>query len=289
MPPHINEQPSTVGSLNEAKVAVALESSFLGFFAHAGFINSLLDSGIRPLKVSGSSSGALVASAYASGLEHEALKEFVLDRKLQRAFREWRILLRGPAVFGAYLGHGIIAGHRAVAHLRRTLPVDRIEKTRNAHLGIGVTNVTRQERQLIHEGDLASFIVASCAAAPIISSQEIDGEYYLDGGFTDGAPFEQWIHDDEIDIIIIHRIICNPPRVKKWSRFTNFISCWSALHNVVTNELNQVRREKAEAAGKKVIVHETATRSPGLIVSKQHSIDNYQTAYDTWKNSPSIT
>ena len=270
-------------------VAVALESSFLGFFAHAGFINSLLDSGIKPVKISGSSSGALIAAAYASGLENDALKDFVLDRRLQRSFREWRILFRSPAVFAAYIGHGIISGQRAVKYLRETLPVQKIEHATNADLSIGVTNVTRRQRQLIKEGDLAAFIIASCAAAPVIRSQEINGESYLDGGFTDGAPFTQWIDDDEIDTIIIHRITSDPPRVRKWSRYTNFISCWSALHSAVTHELQEIRMEQAKAAGKKIIVHETPTQPPGLIVSQQKSIDNYEAAYDTWKESPSQT
>lgn len=272
-----------------AKVAVALESSFLGFFAHAGFINSLLDSGVRPAKISGSSSGALVASAFACGLEQDELKDFILDRKLQRAFREWGTLLRFPAVFAAHCAHGLIGGHRVVKHLRKTLPVQRIENTPNAELSIGVTNITRRERQLIREGDMAPFIVASCAAAPVISSQKIDGEFYLDGGFTDGAPFEQWLDDDEIDTIILHRIINDKTRSGKWSRASSIVACWQVLHHTVTEELTASRMARAEAAGKKVIVHETYTRAPGFIVSKQHSIDNYQCAYDTWKNSPSLT
>lgn len=280
--------PSPSGLPVGAKVAVALESSFLGFFAHAGFINSLLDSGIRPAKVSGSSSGALVAAAYACGLENERLKEFVLDRKLQRAFREWGTPLRCAAVFAAYCGHGIIGGKRAVKHLRRSLPVDNIENTPNAELAIGVTNVSRRERQLIRQGDLAAFIVASCAAAPVISSQKIDGEFYLDGGFTDGAPFEQWIDDDQIDTIILHRIVKDSAMDRRWNWATNIISCWHTMHHLVTEELTDTRLKRAEAAGKKVIVHETKTRAAGLIVSKQHSITNYQTAYDTWKNSPSL-
>lgn len=269
-------------------MAVALESSFLGFFAHAGFVNALLDSGVRPAKVSGSSSGALVAAAYACGLEREELRDFVLDGKLQRSFREWRTVLRCPAVFVAYLGHGIVSGGGAVRHLRSALPVQRVEDAANAELCIGVTNVTRRRRQLVTEGDLAAFLVASCAATPVIRSQEIDGEHFVDGGFTDIAPFTQWIDDDEVETIIIHRIVPDRPRVKKWTKWGNFISCWGSTHAVVTAELQAVRIAQAEAAGKRVIVHETRTPPAGLVVSSRRAGENYRAAYQTWQSSPCL-
>lgn len=281
---NITQPPSSGG-----KIAVSLESSFLGFFAHAGFINALLDSGIAPTKISGSSSGALVAAAYASGLKNEELKEFILNRNLQRSFREWSILLRCATVFAAYQGHGLISGKRAVNYLRKNLPVQLIEQTPLAELSIGVTNVARQKRELITHGDLAAFIIASCAAAPVIKSQEIDGEFYLDGGFTDISPFHHWIDDDEVETIILHRIITDPPRLKKWSHRKNLISCWSALHGAATDELQAIRIQQARDAGKNVIIHETVTRPPKLIISKQRAIANYETAYDGWKNSPYLT
>lgn len=268
------------------KIAVSLESSFLGFFAHAGFMNSLLDSGFVPHKVAGSSAGALIASAYASGLKHEALKEFALNRKLQRSFREWKMLPRVPTVFAFYCGHGLTTGQRAVRYLRDTLPVQRIEDTPQAELSIGVTNVSQQKRELIQSGDLAEFTIASCAVPPVIRSQEIDGQHYLDGGFTDISPIEQWIDDDGVDTIILHRIITDPPRFKSWTHKRNTISCWSAVHGAATNDLQARSIEKVRQAGKDVIIHETITRPPSIIVSRQVAQDNYQAAYQGWQNAP---
>lgn len=276
-------------ALSGKKTAVTLESSFLGFFSHAGFINSLLDSGLAPAKISGSSSGALVAAAYASGLKGEALREFILNRNLQRSFREWGMLPRCPSVLFAYQGHGLISGKRAVRYLRKNLPVERIEEVPLAELSIGVTNVARQKRELKKSGDLAAFIIASCAAAPVIRSQQIDGEFYLDGGFTDISPLHHWIDDDDIETIIMHRIITDPPRLGPWSLRKNLISCWSALHGAATDELQAIRIEQARAAGKNVIIHETVTPPPSLIISKQRAIDNYEAAYNSWKNSPHLT
>ncbi len=272
---------------SRGRIAVSLQSGFLGFFAHAGWMNALLDSGIRPAKVSGASSGALVASAYAAGMEGEDLREFVLDRQLQRSFREWGMLYRVPSVFGAYLGHGVVTGKRAVEHLRRKLPVTKIEDTPNAELTIGVTNLSKKKRQIIARGDLASYIVASCALSPVIQSQKIDGEFFLDGGFSDMAPFEHWMNDPDIDVVLIHRIVSPSPR-GRWTKHASFISCWAAMHEVMAYELLDFRIRRAREAGKQVIVHETALPRPKLIASRDTSSFNYDAAYKNWQQTPSI-
>lgn len=282
------DEPLTLPVESGARVAVVLQSSFLGFFAHAGFMNALVDSGIRPGKISGASAGSVVASAYASGMEGEELRDFVLDRGLQRSFREWGVLFRGPAVFGAYRGHGLLTGNRAVKYLRRKLPVGLIEDAKNAELSIGVTNLSRKEKQVVRCGDMASFVVASCAISPIIRAQKIGGEYYLDGGFSDECPFEHWIDDPEVDVIVIHRIVHDRSVDVRWGRYTSFLACWVAVHKMVVDELNDVRIARAEAAGKKVVVHKTVVVPPRLVASQKLSRANYEAAYNTWDAEPSI-
>lgn len=285
MPDLSNQTPT---NHKKCGVAVTLQSSYLGCFAHAGFINALLDSGIRPAKISGSSSGAIIAAAYASGLEQEALKEFILDPKFQRSFFEWRAVLRGAAVFAFYRRQGLLRGHRAVKHLRQAIPLKRIEEATHAELSIGVTSFTRKERQLITRGEVAPFIVASCAVPPVIAAQEIDGELYLDGGFSDESPFEQWLDDPEVHTIIIHQIERDDVAVKPFTQRSNFITCWSAMHSAAADELLKARMAQASAAGKRVIIHKTITPSPKLIASSEQALANYQTAYETLKNSPRL-
>lgn len=284
MPPLLNHKPT---SEIKGSVAVTLQSSYLGCFAHAGFINALLDSGVRPTKISGSSSGAIIAAAYASGLEGDPLKDFILDSKFLRSFFEWRALLRSTTVFAFCRGQGIIRGHRAVKHLSQAIPVQHIENTPNAELSIGVTNFTRKKRQLITCGEIAPFIVASCAVPPVICAQEIDGELYLDGGFTDESPFEQWIDDSEIKTIIIHQVKSDNTNEKPATKQSNFIYCWSAMHSAAADELLKARIAKAEAFGKRVIIYETITPKSKLIASPKQAAANYQTAYDTFNKAPS--
>jgi predicted acylesterase/phospholipase RssA len=166
------------------------------------------------------------------------------------------------------------------------IPANRIEEASHAELSIGVSNLTCKKCQLITSGEMAPFVVASCAVPPIFCAQKIDGELYLDGGFTDESPFEQWIDDPEIQTIIIHQII--PENTGEW-RFTkrsNFITCWGAMHEITSGELLKVRISKAEAAGKRVVIHQTVAPRPKLIASTRLAHANYQVAYETLLKSP---
>lgn len=265
-----------------SRVALALKSSFLGFASHAGFLNALLDSGIRPAKISGSSSGALVASAYAGGLQQEALRELVLNQKLKNSFLEWQALYRLPAVFALYLGNGVVSGRKAIKYLQKSLPVKRIEDCQHADLIIAATNVSQMKRQLISHGEIAPYVVASCAVSPIIRAQVIEGESLIDGGFTDSSPFEQWIDDPDIDSIIIHNIVFDPPVNCHLSKYSNFIAYWAAAHQVAEQQITDARIKRAESAGKRLIIHETRTARPRIFSSRKTFELNYQTAYDTF-------
>ena len=59
--------------LAEAPYGLALSSGFFGFFAHTGVLAALLDAGLVPARVSGSSAGALVGGLWAAGLEMVSL------------------------------------------------------------------------------------------------------------------------------------------------------------------------------------------------------------------------
>ena len=54
--------------LDEAPFTLALSASFLGIYSHSGAVRALAEAGLHPARVAGCSSGAIVASLYASGL-----------------------------------------------------------------------------------------------------------------------------------------------------------------------------------------------------------------------------
>ncbi|MFK7909690.1 MAG: patatin-like phospholipase family protein [Akkermansiaceae bacterium] len=285
MPLSQSSPSSSKNGAEPSRIAVSLQSSFLGFFAHAGFINALTASGIYPQKISGSSAGALVAAAYASGLQGNALRDYILNPKLQGSFREWSAILRIPLVMAFYHGHGFVTGKKATRYLRETLPVGMIEDTPLAELSISVSNLTEQRGEIVHQGEIAPYVVASCAAAPVIRSQEIDGQHFIDGGFTDESPFEQWLDDPDIDTIIIHRIGDADEQPSSLGLRSNYISCYAAMHHVTADKMLEYRLEAAAARNKKIIIHETKAHRTGLLPSSELTQKNYDAAFSQWADS----
>ena len=151
------------------RVALSFNSSFLGYFAHAGFLRALLASGVRPVAVGGASAGALVAGLFAAGIEPAEMLELFLSPELQTVFREPGAPWRGLATILNLPGHtGAIRGERAAALLRTKLGQRRIEECTAARLSLSVTNLTEARTEAVTSGPLADLILAS-GAFPVSS------------------------------------------------------------------------------------------------------------------------
>ena len=76
---------------------LVMSSSFFGSPYHAGLLAALLEAGLPPSAVAGSSSGALVASLHAAGLSMEEEYLGVLRRLATRGRRRvrWRLVRPG--------------------------------------------------------------------------------------------------------------------------------------------------------------------------------------------------
>ena len=104
-----------------ARTAVVLGSSFLGVYAHAGFLSGLDSLGFTPRRIAGSSGGALAGAFHACGLRGEALRSASLDPQLRRSFFDLGCLWRLPGVATSFWSTGIFSGKNAVAYLRERL------------------------------------------------------------------------------------------------------------------------------------------------------------------------
>ena len=54
---------------------LAMSSGFFGFYVHAGALTALVDAGLNPVAVTGSSAGALVTGLYAGGVSLDAMRD----------------------------------------------------------------------------------------------------------------------------------------------------------------------------------------------------------------------
>lgn len=241
-------------------LAIALGSSFLGYHAHAGFLNGLAAAGIVPERISGASAGAIAGSLFAAGLRGQELEKAALDPALRWSFLDGKMIFRVPV-----LNSGLLSGTRAVRHLRRLLGDIDLSSLASPAMEIAVTDAIDHRPEVLHNGPLAELIIASCAVPGLITIQRVGDRRYLDGGIACEMPFEHWLDDDRIHTIVLHRIVRADPASGGGSPLFHAIG---SVHRTVSGELHRHRVALARAAGKRLIEIETATPAPALFTGK---------------------
>jgi predicted acylesterase/phospholipase RssA len=246
------------------QTAVVLGSSFLGVYAHAGFLNGLVDGGLVPGRIAGASAGALAGALFACGLRGDALRREATCHHLRRSFADPGALWRLPGVLTSFWSSGIFSGKRTVAHLRRVLG-DR--ELAALPLDIAVTDFDTSTCEIRRSGPLAELVMASCAVPTLFAIQKVGGRRYLDGGIAAELPFEHLIDDPAIDTILIHRIrhqAGSGPNVG-WETVANVIG---VAHHTACNELHRLRADLCRRAGKRLVEHQTTTPFPSVFTNR---------------------
>lgn len=263
-PNTVYDSPPVIGK----GIAVALSSSFYGFYAHSAFMGALHEAGIFPEQVAGTSAGAYTAALCGYGLKGRELEEFTLQPGLRRSFIDWGAPFRLPGVVTSMYSSGILSGHNAVKFLREKLNGARIEDFRNPRVQFAVTNLTRRESRLVTIGDVAEWVIASCSIPGLFCNRIIDGDRWCDGGVATHVPFEHWIDDPSVHTIIVHNIdhIPGTELVMQWPTLS---SGFAACHETICKETTNLRLRLAELRGKKIILARTVTPHPKLFPNRQ--------------------
>jgi NTE family protein len=157
--------------LAESPFGLGLSSGFFGFFAHTGVLAALLDAGLVPARVSGSSAGALVGGLWAAGLEMNEARRTLVG-------------LTRDAFWDPAPGLGLLRGRRFRRLLDGLLPEGTFDRTR-VPLAISVYDVLTRQTAVIDDGAIAPAIHASCAVPLMFHPVRIGRRFYLDGGVSD--------------------------------------------------------------------------------------------------------
>ncbi len=166
-----SQKPTLAEWLEREPFTLALSSGFFGFFAHAGFLSALVDRGLTPRALSGSSAGALVAGLFAAGLPPSEIR-----RELARIERS--------DFWDPGLGFGLLKGRSFEDILRRLVGDRRIEEC-TIPLQVSVFDVAARKTRVLTKGDLATAMRASCAFPGLFHPVSLEGDRCLDGGILD--------------------------------------------------------------------------------------------------------
>jgi NTE family protein len=152
-----------------------------------GMLRALVEHGMQPDIVTGTSSGSVNALVFAADPTMDAvdrLERLWLSARRRDLFRinPWRV------------GRGILGGGTSLAantHLHRllasALPVARIEDTK-IPLAITLTDAASRRQVVIHAGDALKTVMASSAVPGLFPAVDIGGRAFIDGGITSDPP-----------------------------------------------------------------------------------------------------
>lgn len=156
--------------LADSPFTVSLSSGFFGFYAHVGFMKALDEKKLNPSLLSGSSAGALVAAAVASGNSIKEIIELFLKFKKQD-------------FWDPKLGWGFIQGQKIEDLLNQYCVQDFSHS--KIPLNISVFNIKKFKTEVITEGSVARACRASAAVPVLFHPVKIGDSYYWDGGVLD--------------------------------------------------------------------------------------------------------
>lgn len=170
--------------LHEKPFTLALSAGFFGFYAHAGMLTALLESGAQPSKITGSSAGALIGGCWASGTSMLRTREILMS--LQRK-DFW-----DPA-----FGFGLLKGEFFRSLLREILTAKTFE-TAPVLLSISVFDIFQQQTIALQSGNLSSAIYASCSFPGLFHPIKRNNRWLSDGGIKDRAGLHPIQENDRV-------------------------------------------------------------------------------------------
>ncbi len=244
------------------RVAISLGASFMGYATHAGFMARLHTLGVRPVAIAGSSAGAITAGLYAAGLGQEAIRQAVLSFRLYLSFAsrtKW-IWHQFVSVFNQR-HPGFFDPKGAIAYFEKLVGIRDICSLNSPRLMIALSDLEKRETLFVTTGPLATAMAASACVPMLFSPLRFHDRWCTDGGVVHETPVDPWFADDEIDHIIMHRIIQPPPKPPLLlpGRLMDTIA---ASHGTMNRQILADRLELARLNGKKTTVVTTTHPRP---------------------------
>lgn len=188
------------------KIGLALGGGAARGFGHIPMLEVLDEMGLAPHRIAGTSMGALVGAAYASGLSGRDIRDHsleVLATRLHAARRVFRGGGRGGfdllqiKAFGPALINGEVLTRLM---LPDTVP-DEIEQLRIA-FSVSATDFYEAREVVLAAGPLRQAVAASIAIPGVIAGPEIDGRLLVDGGVINPLPVDHLARDCDLTIAI---------------------------------------------------------------------------------------
>ena len=161
----------------KGNLGLVLSGGGVRALGHVGLIKALLEEGIVPDGVSGTSGGALVAGLYSYGYSVNEMLDF---------FKKTPLLKITHYTFNK---PGFLDSEKHILYFRKFFPKDDFSALKYPTY-IAATNILTGKLEFFSEGELVKPLIASSALPPVFSPVEIGNNLYSDGGILNNFPLE---------------------------------------------------------------------------------------------------
>ena len=195
---------------HEPTFGLALGGGGARGICHINVIEAFDELGIRPVALSGSSIGSIIAAGMAAGMSGKEIREYTLElmgRKGSVANRLWSL---GPAsmrhaVDGFRLGQFNL---ELILHalMPQALPKDFSELA--IPLKVVTTDYYAQTEVVVETGEIIQALAASAAIPALFMPVRVNGRIMIDGGIFNPVPYEHLM--DQADIIVGIDVVGGP-------------------------------------------------------------------------------
>lgn len=158
------------------RLGIALGSGSARGWAHIGVLRALHGAGIEPDVVCGTSIGAFIGAAYASG-DLDKLEAWAGGLGRRDVLRFFDVGLTG----------GLIKGHKLLEFAATTFLASDFDQLDRPFACVATDLATGREIWL-RDGPLAPAVRASIALPGLFSPQLLDGRFLVDGGLVNPVP-----------------------------------------------------------------------------------------------------
>jgi len=159
------------------KIGLVLSGGGARGFAHVGVLKALLEEGIRPQILSGTSSGAIVAALYANGYEPDAIMDIFAKAKIRSVFSLSTRLT------------GFLKLTRVEKFLKTYFPNNSFESL-ELPVTINATDIEAGKIMYFNQGPLIRPLLASSCIPVLFEPIRVNDRLLVDGGVLNNLPVE---------------------------------------------------------------------------------------------------
>jgi NTE family protein len=171
--------------------------------AEVGMARALLEAGVRPDLVCGTSVGAINGAAIAADPTPEGARQLL---------EMWEALGRNDTFGGSLVGRlASLVTRRTALHgngalrqlLRDRLPAQTFEDLAVPFECVAAS-IERAREHWFHSGELIEPVLASCALPGVFPPVRIDDEHFFDGGLVNSIPLERAVARGADTVWVLH-------------------------------------------------------------------------------------